>query len=464
MAAEKPSSASPMAAAAAAAEVRPRATAPPLITVPVVAVPCFFAPAALIEAPGFAFAMTHQAVLATVTAQAQIQLQAVIHPSPSSEPLPDSIPQKSPSFSEEKVFTPEKEKPSSSDQKPPQPSLTVVKTGTSDGYSWRKYGQKQVKSSENSRSYYRCTDTSCLAKKKIERRPDGRLVEITYKGRHNHEPPQKPKCPKERGSQSCGPPRESESSENTKELDPSTRKTEKNSAGETPERNFYCSSDCEGNAGNKIEEDLWKEPDPKRRMIESATPCPAPVLKTVREPKIIVQAASDAASVNDGYRWRKYGQKIVKGNPNPRSYYRCTRDGCPVRKHVERASDDAKNIVITYEGKHNHDSPSLKNGNDSRASPHHLAAKVAVKGEQTNKPTISSDQNPMEESKPVLDGKSVGDKALELGGEKALESAQTLLSIGFNSSSGDHDERSNSGGIKHPLFNEKPAAVQVQNS
>lgn len=38
-----------------------------------------------------------------------------------------------------------------------------------------------------------------------------------------------------------------------------------------------------------------------------------------------------------------------------RSYYKCTYDECPVRRHVERASDDAKTLVITYDGKHNHE-------------------------------------------------------------------------------------------------------------
>lgn len=32
----------------------------------------------------------------------------------------------------------------------------------------------------------------------------------------------------------------------------------------------------------------------------------------------VVQTMSEVDIVNDGYRWRKYGQKLVKGNPNPR--------------------------------------------------------------------------------------------------------------------------------------------------
>lgn len=36
------------------------------------------------------------------------------------------------------------------------------------------------------------------------------------------------------------------------------------------------------------------------------------------EPKIIVQTRSEVDLLDDGYRWRKYGQKVVKGNPHPR--------------------------------------------------------------------------------------------------------------------------------------------------
>lgn len=47
-----------------------------------------------------------------------------------------------------------------------------------------------------------------------------------------------------------------------------------------------------------------------------------------------------------------------------RSYYKCTTPGCPVRKHVERAANDIKSVVTTYEGRHNHVVPSSKNSSN----------------------------------------------------------------------------------------------------
>uniref|UniRef100_J3LYT1 WRKY domain-containing protein n=1 Tax=Oryza brachyantha TaxID=4533 RepID=J3LYT1_ORYBR len=83
--------------------------------------------------------------------------------------------------------------------------------------------------------------------------------------------------------------------------------------------------------------------------------------RAVREPRVVIQTTSEVDILDDGYRWRKYGQKVVKGNPNPRSYYKCTHQGCLVRKHVERASHDLKSVITTYEGKHNHEVPAARN-------------------------------------------------------------------------------------------------------
>lgn len=67
---------------------------------------------------------------------------------------------------------------------------------------------------------------------------------------------------------------------------------------------------------------------------------------------------SEIEILDDGFKWRKYGKKMVKNSPNPRNYYRCSVDGCNVKKRVERDRGDPKYVITTYEGIHNHESPS----------------------------------------------------------------------------------------------------------
>lgn len=61
-------------------------------------------------------------------------------------------------------------------------------------------------------------------------------------------------------------------------------------------------------------------------------------------------------SSDDGYNWRKYGQKLVKGSEFPRSYYKCTHPNCQVKKLFER-SNDGTIAEIIYKGKHDHPKP-----------------------------------------------------------------------------------------------------------
>ncbi|KAL0708874.1 hypothetical protein Bca4012_075300 [Brassica carinata] len=209
-----------------------------------------------------------------------------------------------------------------------------------DGYNWRKYGQKPIKGCEYPRSYYRCTHVNCPVKKKVERSSDGQITQIIYKGQHDHERPQN-----RRGGGG-----------------------ELRGSGEIGDIHYIGgvghmeSSDDSGYANdhdNDNDDDNEDIPASKIRKIDGGV---STTHRSVTEPKIIVQTRSEVDLLDDGYRWRKYGQKVVKGNPHPRSYYKCTTANCTVRKHVERASTDVKAVITTYEGKHNHDVPAARNG------------------------------------------------------------------------------------------------------
>ncbi|KAJ1293523.1 hypothetical protein BS78_01G074800 [Paspalum vaginatum] len=206
------------------------------------------------------------------------------------------------------------------------PAPAAIEQPAKDGYSWRKYGQKQLKDAESPRSYYKCTRDGCAVKKVVERSFDGFITEITYKGRHNHPRPQ------DRGHAGGG--------------------------GNDPLA--AAEDDVEGSSDD---DDALHEDD-----VGWATGLGAagePGARVVKKPKIIIQTPSEVDLLDDGYRWRKYGQKVVKGNTRPRSYYKCTADNCNVRKQIERASTDPRCVLTTYTGRHNHDPPAR--GNEAAA-------------------------------------------------------------------------------------------------
>ncbi|KAL8129803.1 hypothetical protein V2J09_018958 [Rumex salicifolius] len=74
------------------------------------------------------------------------------------------------------------------------------------------------------------------------------------------------------------------------------------------------------------------------------------VRRKLREPRFCFQTRSEIDLLDDGYKWRKYGQKVVKNSLHPR----CTQNSCRVKKRVERLSEDRRMVITTYEGRHNH--------------------------------------------------------------------------------------------------------------
>ncbi|CAM6041004.1 unnamed protein product [Sphagnum compactum] len=107
-------------------------------------------------------------------------------------------------------------------------------------------------------------------------------------------------------------------------------------------------------------------------------------LKRVREPRYAIQTRSEVEIMEDGYKWRKYGQKAVKNSPHPRSYYRCTSPKCPVRKRVERSAEDTGLVITTYEGTHNHMQVQNSNEGQMLRSEDNFGAQLGMFGSNTN--------------------------------------------------------------------------------
>lgn len=98
--------------------------------------------------------------------------------------------------------------------------------------------------------------------------------------------------------------------------------------------------------------------NPSSKAGTNQSSMPAKMAPQVQEedPKTLPSTVNSDRPSFDGYNWRKYGQKQVKGSEYPRSYYKCTHPNCPVKKKVERALD-GQIAEIVYKGEHNHSKP-----------------------------------------------------------------------------------------------------------
>ncbi|CAI5473545.1 unnamed protein product [Closterium sp. Yama58-4] len=123
--------------------------------------------------------------------------------------------------------------------------------------------------------------------------------------------------------------------------------------------------------------------------------------------------------VEDGYRWRKYGQKAIKASPYERSYFRCSKDGCGARRVIERCPEQPEdesvaathtNLLVTYIGVHSHARP--------------FRAKVIYK------PVSDASQEPPSEEKPSADVAQTGLTEAEAGGNADASGDATWVAGG----------------------------------
>ncbi|XP_020240269.1 probable WRKY transcription factor 32 isoform X2 [Cajanus cajan] len=310
-------------------------------------------------------------------------------------------------------------------------SVARESASESDGYNWRKYGQKQVKSPMGSRSYYRCTHSNCSAKKIKFCDHSGNVIEIVHKSQHSHDPPHKIDFAKESKFLPSSEPKVESSvpKQSVRVLNDSNPSSSPKEPPSSADKNLENSSN--GENGNVIlKEEHVNVTKPKRRLDKGDLACMDSAVKPGKKPKFVAHVADDEGISGDGYRWRKYGQKLVKGNPYIRNYYRCTFSGCPVRKHVETAVDNSKAPMVTYKGLHDHDKPVPKKRHGPSSASHVAAAVPASTNNLESRKTGLLQNQETSECSEETEGELTGE-ALDLGGEKAIESARALLSIGY---------------------------------
>lgn len=109
-------------------------------------------------------------------------------------------------------------------------------------------------------------------------------------------------------------------------------------------------------------------PPKKRKVLEKdedcATKCLNSIschcekrrkLKTIRVKRVSTMGLNDGEIPADGYSWCIYRKKMSEESSQPRVYYKCSNlRGCPARKHVQQASDDANMLIVTYGREHSH--------------------------------------------------------------------------------------------------------------
>ncbi|CAN6994276.1 unnamed protein product [Brassica rapa subsp. trilocularis] len=77
--------------------------------------------------------------------------------------------------------------------------------------------------------------------------------------------------------------------------------------------------------------------------------------KKTEKVSFFVGAGQEKGFIDDGYCWRKYGQKEIHGSINPRGYFRCTHrftQNCLAVKQVQKSDRDPSIFEVKYVGSH----------------------------------------------------------------------------------------------------------------
>ncbi|XP_042409835.1 WRKY transcription factor 55-like [Zingiber officinale] len=144
---------------------------------------------------------------------------------------------------------------------------------------------------------------------------------------------------------------------------------------------------------------------------------------------------------DDGYTWKKYGQKEILNSRFPRSYYHCTHKhhhGCKAKKKVQRLDDYPSTLEVTYCGAHTCRTsltpiliPNDNNNNDDSQLGGHLGAQAAVQKVVASQPSLIQDHNwfDREDSSRYIE-------QMQGGGEvdcSVAEFADVMFTLGSNS-------------------------------